>query len=174
MVSDWANLVSATYVWKQHDAELPDGWVTATIIADRTTRIGHGTVWMTDDLLQISSQCQLALEGGHFFPTIDTHKLPGLINGLVYTICSHLIDALCKQRDHSCPAALTASCPHFLIVSLSDRAGRVHFAPDSADDDGCSLIIISPAARPMIHAALLPYEGLPCIIPHILAPAISD
>jgi hypothetical protein len=141
MVSDWANLLSPTCVWEQHDAELPDGWVTATIIADRTTRIGPGTIWRAGDLFQISSQRQLALQGRHFFPTtFDAHKLQGLINGLVHTICSYLINAKCEQKDHPCPAALTASCLNSPIVSSFDRAGRVHFAPDSADDEGCCLL----------------------------------
>jgi hypothetical protein len=150
---------------KQHNAKLPDGWVTATIIADRTTRIGPGTIWRAGDLLQISSQRQLVLQEGHFFPkTFDDHKLPGLINGLVRTICSHLIDARCKRRDYSCPAPLTASRPHSPIVSSSDRAELVHCAPDS-DDEGCSLISISAAVHPMMHTALILYNGPPCIIP---------
>jgi hypothetical protein len=175
MVSDWANLVSSTFFWEQHDTELPDGWVTATIIADRMTKIGPGTISRTGNLLRISLQHQLALEAGHFFPTtFDTHKLPGLINFLVYTICSHLLDARCKgyRYHHSFPAALTTSRPNSPIVSSFDRAGWAHFAPDSADDEDCSLISISPAAHPMIHAALTPYEEPPCTIPTMLTSVI--
>ena len=160
MVTDWANLLAPTCVWEQHE-ELPDDWITATTIADHATKIGPGTLWKTCDLLRISSQHQLALQRRHFFPTsVNRDKLPGLVNGLVHTICSYLVDAKRKRRDHSCPSALTFPCLHTPLSPLPPSpiaaTKRVHFAPDSADKGCSSLVNFCPDARPMVHPALTP------------------